>query len=178
MKFDREIKVITEFKSTLQQYIALDYKDRENSPLREKLNTLACEVENYVEKVGVATGFYIYQTYTPAFSNLFNISVKELQAVMDILGQAIGNYQYLQKEFKRKRFNPIYWIGEFIRIPFYLISFAGFGINKYEFSLLGKKYKLVISIVFFLAALVPILNYCDMHLSDIFNFFKSPPPPK
>lgn len=165
-KYDQKIHIITEFRIDIQKYIILEIKEYPSDSeakkilsLRETLNTLAGEVKNYVEKAGVSSGFYIGQTYTPAFSNLFNISINNLQAVIDLLDQAIGNYKYLRKEFKRKCFNPLYWIGEFIRIPFCLASFAGFDVNKIEFSIFGKIYKFLFSIAIFLAAICGILTY-------------------
>ncbi len=103
-KYDQKIKIITEFKLDIKKYISLEVNEYQSDneakkilSLREKLNTLAGEVRNYVEKAGVSSGFYIDQAYTPAFSNLFNISINNLQAVIDLLDQAIGNYKYLQK---------------------------------------------------------------------------------
>jgi hypothetical protein len=97
-KYDQKIKIITEFRIDIQEYIALKVEEYPSDSeaikilsLREKLNTLAGEVRNYVEKAGVPSGFYLGQTYTPAFSNLFNISINDLQAVIDLLDQTIGD---------------------------------------------------------------------------------------
>ena len=77
-KYDQKIQIITEFRIDIQKYIAVEVKEyptdseiKKILSLREKLNTLSGEVRSHVEKAGVCSGFYIWQTYTPAFSNLF-----------------------------------------------------------------------------------------------------------
>jgi hypothetical protein len=197
MKFDREIKVITEFKTAFQHYLLLDYQETLSDEdatskleLREKLNLHVVEVDDYVKKVGIPT-LYSHMPHRMAttiindisvLSNIFYLGQFNIspQVVIDILENAIGVYKYHQNEFKRKRFNPIYWIGETIRLPFYLSSFAGFDIKKIESSIFGKLWKFTVSIILFLAALVTIFNFCNIHLSDIFNFFdnssRSQPP--
>lgn len=187
MKFDKEIKKITEFKIALQKYI--DYSDHPNNytsdtihidfsentideqSLKKRLNTLLGEIGNY----DVPRSHNEIHEYSLVFSNLFREPLFDLRHHINHLEQVIAHYQYHQNEFKRKRLNPIYWIGEFIRIPFHIISLAGFDINKIEFSMFGKVWKLIIYSIFFLAALATILGtliltleHCDIHISDIF----------
>jgi hypothetical protein len=184
MKSDKEINVITEFKITFQQYLLLDYEEdlsddekESKAKSREKLNLLVVEVADYVKKSGIpATYSHLPHKMAtkplqiPVLSNIFYLDQFNIPpiAVIDILENTIGYYKYHQNEYKRKRFNPIYWIGEIIRLPFSLFSFAGFDINKIEFSIFGKLWKLIMPIAIFLAALIQILKFCNIHLSDIF----------
>ena len=177
MKYDKEIKILKEFKTTLQKYI--DRSIEENGSviyiqtskngmdlpsLKKRLNTLIGQIENF----DVPHRPNEFSNYDLSFHDIFKDSINNLRHHIDSLEQVIANYQYHQNEFKLKRFNPIYWIGEFVRIPFHLFSFAGFDINKIEFSLFGKLWKLIISVLIVLAALAGILNYCEIELSDIF----------
>ncbi len=181
-KYNKEIEIITEYKRTLQRYNELDKEEycsdsdtRSMLSLREQLNNHAGKVRNYVEKANISSGFFIGETYTGVFSNLFHLSYNQRKSVIDILDQAIGNYKYFQEIFKRKLFNPLCWIGELIRIPFHLISFAGFDVTKIELFLISKIYKLVFSFIlsfaFLLAAIVTILHYCNIPLSDLLSLF-------
>ena len=170
MKFEKEIKKITEFKIALQKDI--DYSDHPNNytsdtihidfsentideqSLKKDLNTLIGQIENY----DVPSRPNKRPKYVLSFQGIFHECLYDLRHHIDYLEQVIAHYQHHQNEFKRKRLNPIYWIGEFIRIPFHIISLAGFDINKIEFSMFGKVWKLIIYSIFFLAALATILG--------------------
>ena len=172
-KYNKQIQTISEFKKLFQQYHSRSSEEDQKTTLREKLNLLSSEVSYYVKKAGMSSYAYDPSNKFPIefFSNLFILQQYHVtpQQVCDVLDQTIGKYKLLQKLFHKKLINPIYWIGEIIRIPFHMASFAGFDINKIEFSWIGKTYKLILSLVFFFAAIVAILTYFGYEWNDILN---------
>jgi hypothetical protein len=179
-RHQKEQQLITEFKEAFMAYTLLDRKDYLTDAekelqfkLREKLNNMNGEVGLYVHKAGISASI----TYTPPpmigglvrnidfFSNLFNLSQFSIapQLVVDSLDRAIGNYNVYNNRFTKKLINPIYWVGELIRVPFHIAHFAGFDENKLEFSLFGKIYKFTSSILIFIATILTILNYVGIN---------------
>ena len=178
MKYNRhkkEIQRITEFKEAFIAYTLIDqqrYPTNEDNvkqlELREKLDNLNGEVSMYVHKAGISASI----TYTPPpiiggyvrnidfFSNLFNLDTFSIppQSVIDSLDRALGNYNIYNQRFIKKIINPFHWLGELIRIPFYLARFAGFDEQKIELSLFGKLYKFILSFILYCAALLQILS--------------------
>ena len=172
-KYNKQIQTISEFKKLFQQYHSSSSKEELKISLREKLNLLSSEISYYVEKAGMSSYAYNPSNKYPIefFSNLFILQQYHVtpQQVCDVLDQTIGKYKLLQKLFHKKLINPIYWIGEIIRVPFHIASFAGFDIKKIEFSWIGKTYKLIASFFVLLAAIVTILTYFGYGWNDILN---------
>lgn len=143
LKYSREIKRIEEFEQSLISYYlqANSYKKPtleqmlELKALRERVNLLSAEVEEYVDKVGISTKippsefskFIGQDKEIDLFENRFDFNPASQPPVFatDILEKAIGKYKFLQQEFRKKLFNPVSWVRELIRIPFHIISFAG-----------------------------------------------------
>lgn len=188
-KYQRRIDKINEFKNTYINYLSLVHngcnteQDKKNLfLLREKLSYLIDEISYYVRDSGVAS--YVYYSPPPLIggiagnidllANLFSLDQFEIspQRVIDILNKSIGNTKYQQKQFLKKLLNPVYWIGEAIRIPFHLLRFAGFNANKVEISLLGKIYKLISPLIMLLAAILAILNYFGFDTSSLARIIK------
>jgi hypothetical protein len=189
-KFEREINTINDFKQVYQEYLELSLKHyltpeeiARKQQCREKVNSLSGEVLTYVGEAGVAT--FMYYSPPPAIGgmagevglieNIFNLRRFNIpsQHIFDMLEKAIGNYRYFQKEHRKKIINPFYWLGSLIKIPFGIITFAGFDGAKLEMSLIGKLYKLIAALILLISAIVKILEYCGINFSDLKNgFFK------
>lgn len=181
-RYQHEIQIISIFKETWIEYCILQHKyptssedNQKIAALREVLNTSMGEVEYIVREAGVSTG--VYYSPPPAiggvagfidyFLNLFQLKQFSIdpQMIVDCLEQAIGKYNFEQKRFRRKLFNPLYWIGEIIRIPFHLLSFAGFNAQKFEFSFIGKSYKFIVSIITVAWTIIEMLNFFGINLA-------------
>jgi hypothetical protein len=188
-KFETEIQEISEFKEMWKRYVVLLRQDRlpaseheEKRQLRENLNLKATAVSRYVRKCGVSTSVY----FTPPpviggmagnvdiFANMYNLHQYEVpeDVLVDQLDKAIGTYRFFQKEYKERIFNPFYWVGRIIKLPFRIAEFAGFDPGKLEISIFGKLYKLIAACVIFLAAIATILQFCNIKFDDIRQLFK------
>jgi len=181
-KYDAEIRSVSEFKKALIEYFRAGsggLSSEERECLRERLNMSSGEVATYVATAGVPTTIDIRPKHAPAggtlrvdvFTNLFRLWDLDPtighEDVADILDRAIGNYIFLRRTFYEKVFNPFYWAGEVIRIPFYLASFAGFDSTKMELSLLGKLYKFAASFAAFIWALIQMLSYFGLNVAKL-----------
>jgi hypothetical protein len=189
-KYEKEISAIKEFKETYGEFQILNSKRNLNAnevsrkdELREKIKLLSGEVQNYVRGTGISASIY----YSPPpsvggmagnvglFENLFILRQFQIPstAISDMLDKAIGNYMFLQKQYKKKIWNPLYWIGKAIRLPFSIFSFAGFNVNKIESSIFGKLYKLLAGLILLIAAIVTILSYCDINFGELRGFISN-----
>jgi len=183
-QYSKEIEQLKEFKDTYLHYTNLvrlrnitQEQRSERLALREKINNTLCEIEDYVRKSGVPIS--VYYSPPPAvgglagtihiFQQIFHLGQFDItpQMIFDALDRSIGNYKYLQTKFKKRIFNPFYWIGEVIRLPFHLFKFAGFNSVKIEKSFGGKLYKFVVGFIAFIGAVIQILNFIGIQLSDI-----------
>ena len=81
--------------------------------------------------------------------------------VLDMLDRAEGRYNLLIKRRIYRLLNPLFWIGEIIRIPFYILKFAGFDSVKIELSLFGKIYKGIVGLVAFIVGLIKIWQFIE-----------------
>jgi hypothetical protein len=175
VRFEKEISIITEFRDNYIKYVFLENKRTLNAEqkrlridLRERLNTSNSTVATYVRKTGVPTS--IYYSPPPAiggmagnidlFANMFNLHQFEVapQTLIDSLERAVGKYLEFQRRFRQKAINPLYWVGEIIRVPFRLLAFAGFNSSKIEYSWFGKLYKLTTSIIMLAASVLTVLS--------------------
>ena len=189
-KYKRQVEAISTFKEAFKAYSALDGKAH-HSPteldrilaLREKLNMMLGEVATYVKESGASTVL----RYIPPpviggptldvdlFANLFRLCQFSFspQAVIDALENAQGNYEFLETQFWNRLVkgvvNPLRWVGEVIRLPFHLASWAGFNSAKLELHVLGKLYKFTASLAAFGWVVVQILNYFGVNVAKLFS---------
>lgn len=179
-EIQNRVNRIREFKEIYQKFLSLDSKPRlsdhektTKKEYREKINLLTGEIASYVAKAGVTASVGVPPVDTPLFENIYNLKRFHIssQSIIDRLDKAIGNYQYRQIEHKKKILNPFYWAGRIIRLPFSIISFAGFNGEKIETSIFGKLYKLITSILIIAAAVVQILTYFDLNFNSLKVFF-------
>lgn len=189
-KYEKQISAIKEFKKAYDEFQILNSKRNLNadgvsrkSALRKKINMLLGEVQDYVRRTGIPAT--IYYSPPPAvggmagnvglFENLFMLRQFQIPstAISDMLDKAIGNYMFLQKQYKKKIKNPFYWIGKVIRLPFSIFTFAGFNGNKIEASIFGKIYKLLAGLVLLIAAIVTILSYCGINIHELRAFISN-----
>lgn len=150
-------RVLVEFKVGYLEYLHLQMNHPRAQEIREKLNRSIPFVIAYLRAAGIDTA--IHYSPPPAvgglagridvFANLFQLGQLMLRQnpVHDMLDRGIGMYDYWIENQWKKWVNPLYWIGEIIRLPFMLLDFAGFNSLKVESSIFGKIYKLIASIV-------------------------------
>lgn len=188
-KFEAEIQEIAEFKQMLKRFVWLQRQERlpgseheEKRQLRENLNFKMPAVSRYVRNCGVSTSVY----YTPPpitggmagnidlLANMYNLDQYDVpeEVIFDMLDKAIGTYRLFQKEYKLRIINPFFWIGRIIKAPFQIAKFAGFDPAKLEMSLFGKLYKLIAALIILLAAIVTILQFCNVKITDFRMLFK------
>jgi len=172
-KYDTQIEFVSNFKLLLRGYYYSRESDR-RIDLREKLNLLNAEILNCVEEVGLSSYVCISpeKPFIELFHNIFILDRHNIEPelVFDILDRTIGKYNLMQKQLTSKLLNPICWVAESIRIPFYLASFAGFDANKIEISWVGKIWKFILSIAAFLAALAGILTFLKVSYSQVYSY--------
>lgn len=194
LKYSREIERIEKFETSLTSYYL--YKDLHKSPnldqmlklkeLREVVNTLTAEVEEYVNWVGITTRIppsqfsemFGQNKQVDLFENRFDFdsASQPLVFATDILEKAIGKYKFLQKIFIREIIDPRFWIREIIRFPFWFIM-PSIGVDpqkikKYEQSILGKSYKLIASIITLVVAVDYFINELfDIRLLKLAKFY-------
>lgn len=93
-------------------------------------------------------------------ANIFNKNLRiSPQNTLDMLDKAIGRYDYWISHWWRPWLNPLRWIGEIIRIPFYILRWAGFDGKKFELSLFGKGYKAVVGTVALIVGVIKIYEF-------------------
>ncbi len=179
---DKERALISEFKEKLTEYyesrregVDLESHRARVQELRQWLNRNIPLVTMHANRVGISTS--IYYSPPPAvggirgefdlLGNLFQLSRFQIAPTMvyDMLDRAIGQYDALILERRRKLVNPFYWLGAIIRLPFKFLDFAGFNGKSIEKGIAGKLYKLVASIG--AAVLVTLEIYG--HLKPILN---------
>jgi len=135
------------------------YQSSHDDDLRNEISQKTPAISSYVREVGVAT---IVNDPTVGQYDLFeNISESHLarpHKIISRLYSTLGAYEHRQSTLKRKLINPLYWIGEFIRIPFHILRHAGFDTSKIEFSFFGKTYKIISAFVLFVVAILQILS--------------------
>jgi hypothetical protein len=107
-----------------------------------------------------------------ALTNMFQLRQLRIprQAVLDTLDRSIGEYDGMQHHLFRQVFNPLYWLGQAVAIPFSILRFAGFDADKLERSMYGRLYKAVTSFAALLAAILTILAYSGW-LDSVKAFF-------
>ena len=165
-RFDVEISLLTDFKRSIYEWLSFTGRSgglnaeqvAEMNGKREWLNRNIPLVSELITKAGISTKTIPSSPHIQSkievdlFSNLFNLWDYNLdyRDVGDVIDRAIGRYQHSQSTWQRTRMNPLFWIGEFIRLPFKIISWAGFKGESAEQSTLGKLYKLVMGIGAFL----------------------------
>jgi len=169
------IKFLNEYKSNLQKYISFRYSDKnlsnkqrsEMEDICEKLTLTAVEVNKYIIEVDIDILIETGPRYNNIrlnpfinFPNLVRLDVP-IDILVDFINMAIGQYEIKIENRKRNRFNPLYWIGELIRIPFHIAKFAGFNSKKIELSLFGKIYKFLFGVMLFIIA---VYELCDILL--------------
>lgn len=148
---------LVKFKERYQEYLQANTNSSASQEIREHLNRSIPFVIAYLRAAGVDTA--IQYSPPPAlggmagridvFANLFQLGQLMLRQnpVHDMLDRGIGMYDYWIENQWKKWINPLFWIGELIRLPFKLLDFAGFNSINIESSIFGKIYKLLASLV-------------------------------
>lgn len=165
--------VIEYFDNALHKFMAGPIENADAKEARHSLNKSIPDVARSLDLVGLS--HTIYYTPPPAIGGyagrvdllamLFQLWQFQLQPalVVDLLDRAIGIYEPQTKRLYWQMFNPFFWLmwllQKFLRIPFEIISVAGFNAEKLERSLVGKTTKVVMGLVVFLAALLRVLDY-------------------
>lgn len=181
MSLKSQLQEIQTFRDDYTRYLEVGREDEElyavseeAIALRAKLNRAIPLVTSNISSVGEPT--HIYYSPPPMvggirgnldlLANLFNLSTYQIapQMVLDMLDRAEGRYNLFIKRRKYRLFNPIFWIGELIRIPFNILKFAGFDSVKIELSLFGKIYKAAAGLVALIVGLIKIWQFIEPFL--------------
>lgn len=167
--------IVAEFQKIYKEYLSLnsnEFKSRDQhsrqEELRQKINRLIPIVSSNIQFVGESV--IIHYAPPPAvgglsgqvdlLTNIFNRSIMgRTTHTLDLLDRTIGRYDYLIQNRWKQYINPFYWIGEVIRLPFHLLRFCGFNVSKWEFSIFGKIYKLLASLVALGAGLIKLYEF-------------------
>lgn len=150
---------------------------------KQYLQTPTPEIRNQICKDLGALSFYArgsgINTYTnlpsrgnvDLFANIFDQDLANPRKVVDRIYNAIGNYELLQREWKRKIVNPLYWFSSLIRLPFIVLRYSGVNISNLEKSALSKTYKIFMSFFLNISALVGLLAYFGITFEVVLSFF-------
>jgi len=168
-KNNLRINAIKEFIDTYDKY----QSSNDDQNLRNVISRRTPEIASYVRDIGVGTVVNDLQVGRyDLFENISQSHLSSPDKITDRLYSALGAYEYRQKTFKRKLINPLYWVGEFIRLPFHILRYAGFNASKIELSWFGRIYKLIATFVIFLAAVLQILNMLGINTTFFSNLSK------
>lgn len=163
--YEKEIATIEEFKKIYREFIELGGQPVHDEDfwlgltppppnparlleLRQELNLRLSAVGHFLRACGTPTSVF----HSPApirggiagnidlFGNIFNLETYEIEPIIvfDALERGLGTYKFLLDQYRRKRWNPLWWVGQIIRLPFVLLRWAGFDGSKIEGSLMGK----------------------------------------
>lgn len=142
---------------------------------RNQINLMMHEVVDSFDLMGISHSI----TYTPPpmfrgyvqnidlIGNIFDLWQFDVppSQIFDCTERAIGAYQREGLRLQRKIFNPFYWLGLalvwFLRLPFRLLTAAGFNGAKIEGSLFGKIGKLVLALATLTATALKIADDWD-----------------
>lgn len=94
--------------------------------------------------------------------NLWRLRISH-RRIIDCLDRAIGWYDEHTKWLFKQIFNPLFWLKwlfvKLLRMPFEILHLAGYDVERWEKSALGKLVKGVIGLVTFVAAFLKVLDY-------------------
>ena len=157
------IAELNNFSDTFEEYV-----NNPSPQLRKEVARLSVVMSAYARDAGVGT--FVQDNRIGAadiFENILNRSIAPPDMVIDCLHKAIGVYEYRHRQWVRGIINPFFWVGQLIRIPFFILHQAGFNISKIESTWASKTYKVISAFVIFMAALLTALNSVGLDT----NFF-------
>lgn len=138
--------------------------------VRTRINRMIPEIVKSGYKVGytfsleyVHPGFGV-QGRVNVMENIFNLDAQQIPVskAFDSLDRVIGEYERLQARLRKQSWNPLYWLRlgflGLLRLPFSILSAAGFNAKAFEQTVAGRIVKLVFSLVIFAAALLQLLS--------------------
>jgi hypothetical protein len=111
-----------------------------------------------------------------AITNMFQLYQLRIprKSIVDSLDRTIGEYERIESHLFLQLFNPLYWLGLIVAIPFRILAFSGFDANKIERSMFGRLYKAIASFAALVAAILTILYYVGW-LDRVKALFHLPP---
>lgn len=184
LKYDKQLKDLRKFRSAIQSFARLDVKPEVLLPnsdvkikleTRKQINNLIPSVSQYIQKANIQASAYHFPSKSEVdfFSNLFRIKSFGIsyENIVDVIDRAIGHYDEKRRKFIHCLLNPICWVREFIRIPFHIITFAGYDSKKVELSLIGKIYKLIAGLLAFVASLTTILDLFGINVKQFIKAY-------
>lgn len=171
--YRKQLKDIESFRSFVNKYFEEGIiSDEDKVKIRKKINRLIPIIKQLAEDASVYLDASQYQHDSilielNLIDNIFQKVRGSTAPTLDLIDRIYGYYDNLRRINLRKVKNPFFYIGEIIRIPFYIVEFAGFNKNKIEFSLLGKTWKVFIGLTLYLAALATILMYLGINIHEL-----------
>jgi hypothetical protein len=159
LKVFREL-VVSYFRDSQEKVLAL-YEGDKARLLRPQINLRLNQTLQSMHAVGESATFTGERFgRVDALTNMFQLRQLRIprQAVLDSLDRTIGEYERMQRHLFRQLFNPLYWLGLMVAIPFRILEFAGFNADKIEKSFSGRLYKAIASFAALVAAILEILD--------------------
>lgn len=158
----------------LHSFIAIyeNYLQNPTPQLRNQICKKLGTLSFYIRESGIETYTNIpTHGNVDIFANIFEQYFAEPRKVIDRIYCAIGNYELLQRQWKRDIVNPLFWISSLLRFPFLVLSYSGVDITNIENSLMSKAYKVFMAFFLHLSALVGLLSYFGLTFDIILSFF-------
>lgn len=147
--------------------------------LEKKINRLIPIIKQLAEDSSIYLNASQYQHGSilielNLIDNIFQKVSGSTTPTLDLIDRIYGYYDNLRRTNLRKLKNPFFYIGEIIRIPFYIVEFAGFNGKKIESSIWGKIWKAMAGLVIFFEALLSLIDILNIEvigtLKKIINF--------
>lgn len=162
--YKKELKDIKSFRLFFNKYFEEGIiSDEDKVEIRKKINRLIPIIKQLAEDASVHLDASQYQHDSilielNLIDNIFQKVRGSTTPTLDLIDRIYGYYDNLRRTNLKKLINPFFYIGEIIRIPFYILEFAGFNGKKMEKSILGKIWKIAIGFISVLASLIYILK--------------------
>ena len=181
----RRLQGLREFRRLVAEYCrntgfdsrGLRHENAEARMLRSRINADLPEIMRSASLIGHSMCL-TYGNRAQGFAgeinlltNLFNLDRQRIPVskAFDAMDRAIGDYERLRNNLRRRSWNPFYWIRmgfvTLLGLPFRLLGVAGFDGRAIEHSLTGRSIKAVGGLVIFLAALLQVLSLLGLPTS-------------
>lgn len=162
--YRKQLKDIESFRSFVNKYFEEGIiSDEDKVEIRKKINRLIPIIKQLAEDASVYLDASQYQHDSilielNLIDNIFQKVRGSTTPTLDLIDRIYGYYDNLRRTNLRKLINPFFYIGEIIRIPFYIFDFAGFNGKKIETSIWGKIWKIVAGFIPIIASLIYIIK--------------------
>jgi hypothetical protein len=161
------LKRLKEFRALLDLYfetrghmegLNLPFETEQSSEARSKINEHMGDIRASCNLIGHR---WIAQPgQIDMLVNTFNLQAiyVEPRALIDSVERTIGDYERLRHDLFWQLFNPFYWLGKLVGIPFRVFTAVGFEGDRWERSVIGRLFKLFEWVAIFVGFVAAILT--------------------